>query len=178
VVGPKIHALRKAKGMTLQQVSDRSGLSVSFLSQVERDLASPTVISLAHIAHALGVGASFFLPPPPTGDTVVRSYDRQPFKLHDGEVVYARLGGDFGGRTLEPLLVTYPPRFASEVFRHEGEEFLYVLQGQVEIHLDDEAHSLHEGDSMHFASDRTHWVENLHDLPAQVVFVNTPTYID
>lgn len=178
MVGPKIHALRKAKRMTLQQVSDRSGLSVSFLSQVERDLASPTVISLAHIAHALGVAASYFLPPPPSGDTVVRSYDRQPFKLSDGEVVYARLGGDFDGRTLEPILVTYPPRFVSEVFHHDGEEFLYVLQGQIEVYLDDDAYSLHEGDSMHFASKQTHRVENPRDLPAQVVFVNTPTYID
>lgn len=178
MVGIKIHALRKAKGMTLQQVSDRSGLSASFLSQVERDLASPTVISLAHIAHALGVGASYFLPPPPAGDLVVRSYDRQPFKLADGEVVYARLGSDFEGRTLEPLLVTYPPRFVSEVFNHDGEEFLYVLQGQVLIFFDEQEYRLNEGDSTHFASKQTHRLENPLDLPVQVVFVNTPAYID
>lgn len=178
MVGSKIHALRKAKSMTLRQVSDLSGLSVSFLSQVERDLASPTVSSLAHIAHALGVGASYFLPPPPAADLVVRSYRRQPFQLADGEVVYARLGGEFEGRHLEPLLVTYPPRFSSEVFSHEGEEFLYVLQGQVLMILDEEEHRLQEGDSMHFASNRPHRLENPRDLPTQVLFVNTPTFID
>ena len=178
MVGQKIHALRKARGMTLKQVSGRSGLSVSFLSQVERNLASPTVISLAHIAHALGVGASYFFPPPPADGQVVRSYARQPFKLEDGQVIYARLGGDFEGRTLEPLLVTYPPGFVSETFNHEGEEFLYLLEGQVTIFLEDQEYCLNPGDSMHFRSQHTHRVENPHDVPARVVFVNTPKYLD
>lgn len=178
MIGKKIHSLRKAKGMTLQQISDLSGLSASFLSQVERDLASPTVISLAHIAHALGVGVSYFFPPPPNEALMVRSYERHPFRLEDGLVVYARLGGDFEGRSLEPLFVTYPPRFASEVFSHEGEEFLYVLDGQIEIHLDGASYCLNPHDSMHFMSRHVHRVENSNDTPAQVIFVNTPRYLD
>jgi transcriptional regulator with XRE-family HTH domain len=178
VIGRKIHALRKAKEMTLQQLSDASGLSASFLSQVERDLASPTVISLAHIAHALGVGASYFFPPPPSEDLVVRSYERHPFRLEQGRVVYAKLGGDFAGRALEPLLVTYPPKFESEVFSHEGEEFLYVLEGQVKVFLDDNEYCLNAHDSMHFLSQHVHRLENPNDTPAQVIFVNTPKFLD
>lgn len=178
LVGQKIHALRKAKGLTLKQVSDLSGRSVSFLSQVERNLTSPTVTSLAQIAHALGVGASYFFTPPPREGQVVRSYAHQPFRLEDGEVVYARLGAEFEGRTLEPLLVAYPPHFASETSSHEGEEFLYLLEGQVMIFLEEQEYTLNPGDSMHFASRHTHRVVNPCDVPARILFVNTPKYLD
>jgi transcriptional regulator with XRE-family HTH domain len=178
MVGQKIQALRKRKRMTLRQISELSGLSISFLSQVERDLTSPTVISLAHIAQALGVSASYFLPSPPAASIAVRSYERQPFRLDDGKIVYARLGGDFDERTLEPLLVTYPPHFRSEVFTHPGEEFLYVLEGQVVVHLDQIEYCLNPHDSMHFYSRHIHRTENRQDTPAQVIFVNTPKYLD
>ena len=178
MVGRKIQSLRKQKRMTLKQIGERSGLSVSFLSQVERDLASPTVISLAHIAQALGVSASFFFPPPPAENIAVRSYERQPFRLSDGKIVYARLGGDFEERTLEPLHVTYPPFFKSEVFTHPGEEFLYVLEGQLIVLLDKVEYCLNPHDSMHFYSRHIHQTENRLDIPTQVVFINTPKYLD
>jgi mannose-6-phosphate isomerase-like protein (cupin superfamily) len=164
--------------MTLQQVSELSGLSASFLSQVERDLASPTVISLANIAHALGVNASYFFPPPPPDGLAVQSYARQPFRLEDGGITYARLGGDFDGRALEPLLVTYPANFVSEQSTHLGEEFLYVLEGSVRVHLADLTYDLNADDSMHFPSKHIHRMENPRDVPAKVIFVNTPRYLD
>jgi uncharacterized cupin superfamily protein len=109
---------------------------------------------------------------------VVRSYAHQPFRLEDGEVVYARLGAEFEGRTLEPLLVAYPPHFASETSAHEGEEFLYLLEGQVTIFLEEQEYTLNPGDSMHFASRHTHRVVNPCDVPARILFVNTPKYLD
>ena len=178
MIGQKIHALRKAKGLTLKQVSDLAGRSVSFISQVERDLASPTVTSLAHIAHALGVSASYFLTPPTGENPVVRGYAHQPFQLEGGEVVYARVGSEFEGGALEPLLVTYPPDFVSETYTHEGEEFLYLLEGQFIVFLEDQEYALNPGDSMHFASRYTHRVANPGDVPARLLFVNSPRYLD
>lgn len=177
MVGSKVNSLRKAKGMTLQQLGESAGLSASFLSQVERDMTFPTVISLASIARALGVSPSFFFPPQHIAGPVVRSYERQPFRLEDGHVVYARLGGDFDSRQLEPLLVTYPPRFESEVFSHLGEEFCILLEGKVAFTIDGDQYVLAPGDSMHFRSNRTHRVSNPTDEPAQLVFVNTPPYL-
>ncbi|MCA9836987.1 MAG: helix-turn-helix transcriptional regulator [Trueperaceae bacterium] len=178
MIGKKIHTLRKAKHMTLQQMSEISGLSVSFLSQVERDLASPTVTSLVNIAHALGVQTSYFFPQPPSENLVVRSYERHPFKLEDGKIVYARLGGDFNGRTLEPMLVTYPPQFESEWISHPGEEFIYMLEGQVKVFFDELEYCLNPHDSMHLPSNHSHRICNSYNIPAQVIFVNTPRFLD
>lgn len=178
MIGKKINTLRKAQGLTLQQLSNASGLSVSFISQVERELASPTVVSLAQLAHALQVSPSYFFPPPPSEGCVVRSYARHPFQLEDAAAIYARLGGDFSGRQLEPLLANYPPHFASEEFSHQGEEFLFVLRGNLMISLDGNEYCLDVGDSMHFHSSHVHRVENRGDSPTQVIFVNTPPYLE
>ena len=178
MIGKRLKALRKRMGLTLQQVGAGSGLSAAFLSQVERELTSPSVSSLASIAKALGVGPSYFLPPPPGTGLVVRGYARQPFSMDDATVVYARLGGDYPFRTLEPLHVTYPSHYESELSSHDGEEFYYVLGGQLVITLDAEEHKLNADDSIHFASTRPHRLENRTDVPARVLAVTRPILLD
>ena len=178
MIGKKINALRKRMGLTLQQVSEASGLSAAFLSQVERELTSPSVSSLASIAKALNVSPSFFFPPPQSNELLVLGYARQPFSMDDADVVYARLGSDFSERTLEPLYVTYPPNYTSEESTHPGEEFYLVLNGQLVIHLDGEEYKLNAEDSMHFSSRRPHRLENRGDMPVRVVAVTTPTLLE
>ena len=165
-------------GLTLQQVGEASGLSPAFLSQVERELTSPSVSSLASIARALSVSPSFFFPPPHGNGLLVRNYARQPFRMDDADVVYARLGGDFEARTLEPLHVTYPPNYVSEESAHSGEEFYYVLSGQLVVCLDGEKHKLNAEDSMHFSSKHPHRLENPRDVPVQIIAVTTPTLLE
>ena len=178
MIGKRLNALRKRMGLTLQQLGDLSGLSAAFLSQVERELTSPSVSSLASIAKALDVSPSYFFPPPQGNGIVVRGYARQPFSMDDAEVVYARLGNGYPGRTLEPLHVTYPPHYRSEQSSHEGEEFYYVLAGQLTIELDGEVHKLNADDSIHFASASKHTMANTGDVPAHVVAVTVPTLLD
>lgn len=178
MIGKKINALRKYKGLTLQQVSDAANLSIAFLSQIERGLASPSVSSLASIARALEVSPSYFFPPPPSNGLVVRGYARQPFHMDNSEITYARLGGDFEERLMEPLFVTYPPRYVSERFAHVGEEFVYVLEGQLVIQLGDTKYELNSNDSIHYSSQHVHQIENPTDLPVHAIFVNTPRLLD
>ena len=178
MIGKKLNALRKRKGLTLQQVGDAAGLTPAFLSQVERELTSPSVSSLASIARALDVSPSYFFPPPHGNGAAIRSYARQPFCLDHAEVVYARLGGDFPTRTLEPLFVTYPPGYVSEASTHAGEEFYYVLSGQLVITLHGEEYRLNAEDSMHFSSKLPHQLENQADIPVHVVAVTTPTLLE
>lgn len=177
MIGKKINTLRKRKGLTLQQVSEGSGLSAAFLSQVERELTSPSVASLAGIARALDVAPSFFFPPPPGEGPLVRGYARQPFRMDHAEVVYARLGGDLDARTLEPLHVTYPPGYEDEELAHAGEEFYYVLAGQLVVELGGEAYKLNPDDSLHFRSERPHRLANRGERPAQVIAVTTPALL-
>ena len=178
MIGKKINALRKAKGLTLQEVSDGSGLSAAFLSQVEREKSSPSVASLASIARALDVNPSYFFPPPQGNGLLVHGYARQPFRMDDADVVYARLGGDLAERVIEPLHVTYPAGYESEELTHEGEEFYYVLAGQLTIRLDGEEYRLNAEDSMHFFSCRPHQMINRAEVPVHVIAVTTPRLLE
>lgn len=177
MIGKNILALRRKRGLTLKQVSEGSGLSTAFLSQVERELSSPSVASLASIAKALDVNPSFFFPPPQGNGLLVRGYSRHPFSMDDAEVVYARLGGDFDGRTLEPLHATYPPGYESEEVSHEGEEFYYVLGGQLIVRLEAEEFKLNREDSLHFSSRLRHRLVNRGEAPVHVIAVTTPTLL-
>ncbi len=177
MIGHQIRVLRKRRGMTLQQLGEESGLSAAFLSQVEREMTSLSVSSLASIAKALNVLPSMFFPHPNGHSVAVRGYAREPFRMDHADVVYARLGHSFDGRLLEPLFVTYPPSYRSEFSSHDGEEFYYVLNGQLAVNLDGETYKLNEGDSIHFKSDRRHQLANLSEVPVQVVAVTTPTLL-
>lgn len=177
MIGNKVFALRKKMGLTLQQVSESSGLSIAFLSQVERELSSPSVASLASIAKALQVNPSFFFPPPQGNGLLVHGYSRQPFRMDDADVVYARLGGDFDGRTLEPLHATYPAGYESEEVAHEGEEFYYVLSGQLIVQVEAEEFKLNPEDSFHFLSRLRHRLINRGEAPVHVIAVTTPTLL-
>lgn len=178
MIGQRLNTLRKRKGLTLQQVAEVSGLSAAFLSQVERGLTSPSVSSLAGIAKALEVSPSFFFPPQDSSGIIVRSFARHPFSMADASVVYARLGDGLQQRIMEPLHVTYPPHYLSEESSHEGEEFYYVLGGQLIIHLNGEIHKLNPSDSIHFGSNHPHRLENRSDVPSQVIAVATPALLE
>ena len=178
MIGKRLRTLRKSKRLTLQQLGEAAGLSAAFLSQVERELTSLSVSSLSSIAQALDVSPSYFFPPPVGNGLLVRGYARLPFRMEHAEVVYARLGGGFEGRTLEPLLATYPPGYVSEVSRHRGEEMYYVLSGQLLVEIDGDEHRLDTDDSLHFSSERPHRLANRSDSPVHVIAVTTPTLLD
>lgn len=178
MIGKRLNTLRKRTGLTLQQLGDSAGLSAAFLSQVERERTSLSVSSLASIAKALNVSPSYFFPPPTGNGALVRGYARQPFRMEHADVVYARLGSSFEGRTLEPLMATYPPGYVSERSKHRGEEFYYVLAGQLAVEIDGDEHKLDADDSLHFNSERPHRLANHSDSPARVIAITVPTLLD
>ncbi len=174
-LGERIQELRRQRELTLRALSRQSGFSVSFLSQVERGLSSLSISSLRTIAGALGVDLSYFFPPPVHTNYVTRTTDRKPFRLEGSPIAYVSLGGSFPARTLEPLLVTIPPRYrASEPFAHPGEEFAYVLRGALTLWIDGKRHTLRPGDGIHFSARGRHTFENRGRLPVLAVWVTTP----
>ena len=177
MLGKKVHALRTSRGLTLKELADASGLSPSFLSQIERGLTSPTVISLARIAQAFEVAPSYFFPPPRASGPAVLRYARHPFQVDDNGVFYARLGGHFSGRTMEPLLATYPPGYANERYTHAGEEFVYVVEGRVVFTVDGVEYPLATGDSIHYSAETPHHFENRSDEPVQLIYVSAPPFL-
>lgn len=109
--------------MTLQDLADACGLSVPFLSQVERDLAMPSLTSLTSIAAALGVEMSYFVGAPPPGQIIRRGNEPEHLHFGTGPVTYTRLSGRHQERKMEALHITVPSGLASPVAHREGRAF-------------------------------------------------------
>lgn len=171
----QIRLIRNHQGLTLKELSVRTGLSVSFLSQVERGTSSPAISSLKKIADALEVPiTSFFQPEHNTNYKTVKD-QRRSFRIEGSPAKYIRLSGNFSSRSLESLLVVLDPGAKDRIFQHSGEEVHYVLEGEVEYLIDNEEHHLTAGDSIHFPSDRPHtWHNPLKDETATIMCVVTP----
>jgi transcriptional regulator with XRE-family HTH domain len=156
-LGKKIRKRRRAIDMTLQQVSERVGLSIGFLSQIERGASTPSLASLCNIAEALGTSVDAFVKAPPRATGAVsRQGERETFSLGDARRTYELLGAGFANARLHPTLVRRPPGHVSEIMHNEGEDFVYIIEGCILLEVGGERHILNKGDSMHFQSHLPH----------------------
>lgn len=155
-VGAMIRARRKQLHLTLQALSAAANVSVGYLSQVERDHATPSLGTLAGIARALDVGMDYFIATPPIESALTRNGQRPAFSVAGSSILYERIGADFAGNVLSSFILTIPPGYASETISHEGEEIVYILEGELIVRVDDEAMVLRVGDGFHFRGNRPH----------------------
>ncbi len=172
-LGNLIRKCRKKRMLTLKELCDKAGLSVGYLSQVERGNATPSLGTLAQIARALDLGLDYFVTRPKPGDAVSYAEQRRKFSLSESSVTYEALSADFPGHELSAFIMHCPPGFQSETFQHEGEEFIYVLSGSIEQSLDGEAFTLNEGDSLHYNGMTPHSWKTLGDTPARMLWTGT-----
>jgi transcriptional regulator with XRE-family HTH domain len=176
--GKKVKELRHEHKMSLRDLAKISGCSISFLSQVERNLVSPTVASLRKISDALGVTiTSFFDSPQEDRDSVVvRKNERVKLTSKASRVVYESLKPKGANSVLEPLYhILEKGAFSGNDYNmHVGEEFVYVLHGQVEITLDKKSMTLNAGDSAVYNSNIPHRWKNTYDGETILLWVNTP----
>ncbi len=173
-VGPLVRARRMQLDITLTELGKRSGLSVPFLSQIERGHTGLTVISLVKISNALGVNANYFLHVDEPDMPIRRSGDHHFFSLAESKMRLARIGSVNPERSLEPILLIFPANYETEALQHAGEEFIYVLQGKITIRLGKKKHVLTKGDTAHFKSAIRHKWINTTDQEAQMIWIGTP----
>jgi transcriptional regulator with XRE-family HTH domain len=174
-LGSKIRALRQRLKRTLDETATAAGISKPFLSQVERGLASPSLTSLKGIAGALGVTMQYFVETPSEERSVCRADQLKFFSFADSANLFARLTNSTGGRQLESILVRMPPgKRRAEVTTHAGEEFLYVIAGQMVLTLEGKTFELYAGDSAHYESTVPHAWANPGNIETMVVWVGTP----
>ena len=95
----------------LQSLADATGISVGYVSQVERDLATPSLGTLAQIARSLDVGVDYFIATPDVGDALSRAGERQSFSVSGSSIVYERIGTDFAGNVLSSFILSIPPGY-------------------------------------------------------------------
>ncbi|HEY3183369.1 MAG TPA: cupin domain-containing protein [Gaiellaceae bacterium] len=179
-IGSTIRALRQERGLSLRDLSRLTGFSISFLSLVERGRSSLALTSLQKVATALGTSvASFF---PDVGRAregavphVVRAQGGASQLSTGSQRTYKLLSGRSFTRVLEPMLVTVEPsETIEEPYSHEGEEFAYVLSGELLFVVDGVHHTVGPGDSIHFQSSIPHSIHNSGREAVQAVWVLTP----
>jgi transcriptional regulator with XRE-family HTH domain len=172
-VGALIRARRRRLHMTLQALCDAAGISVGYLSQVERDHATPSLGTLAQIARSLDVGVDYFIATPSMEDGLTRAAERNRFSVDGSSIVYERIAADFTGNVLSSFILHVPPGYRSETVAHEGEEILYVLEGSITQRLDDHEMVLSSGDSVHFRGNHPHSWSNDTDGTVRLLWTGT-----
>lgn len=178
-VGEKIKELREMKGMSLQDIADKTGFSTAFISQIENHLISPPLGALIKLSHAMNMEiGKFFQQEGKSPYTIVRKNERvQTSRVASKEGVrygysYESLAPDKINRSMEPFLVTLEPMERKGApYSHEGEEFIFVLEGRIEVQLDTYTDILEAGDSIYYDSTVPHRVTCLDETPAKILAV-------
>jgi quercetin dioxygenase-like cupin family protein/DNA-binding Xre family transcriptional regulator len=184
-VGWRIRSLRTRKRMTLRALSSLCGLSVGFLSQIERGLSSFSIASLRSVCQALDVSLADVLVMSndpgnailvdPRHSAITKGDNRSHVSLSDASIKYRFLSTGFPGRRFETVVGEMAPGSHSEPHSHEGEEFGYVLEGGIVLVSDEEAHELGPGDSYHLMASTPHAC-NAGGEGAKVLWVQTARY--
>jgi transcriptional regulator with XRE-family HTH domain len=177
-IGQRIKKLRLKQKKRLKDISQSTGLSISYLSQVERATCFVSIFSLEKIASALGVKISHLLDDQDnSSDYVMRNYQQESIYVNKATHYYKRLSHHQEDYILEPNLITvlpYNPANPTTANRHKGEEFIYILEGVLTVILDGTTYLLNPGDCMHYKSTLLHDWQNHTSKLVRMIYVNTP----
>jgi transcriptional regulator with XRE-family HTH domain len=172
-IGSAVHARRKRMGFTLNELAERSGLSAPFISQVERGLAGPSIVSLIALAEALDVDINYFVSVP-RPNQIVRRGDAPEYIQSGLPARYIRLSGRHEERKMEALLMEIPAGLGSPTTKRDGEGFWYLLEGEIEMTVGKETFSLTAGDSAHFDQRHPYSMRNPGTVTARILWAGTP----
>lgn len=162
MLGSKIRNKRSEKNMSLKELAEKIDLTASFLSQIERDLAEPSITSLRKIANALDVPIFYFLMTDEDSSPVVRKNERKTLRFPESHLEYELLTPDVS-RMMEVFIATLDPEtdgVGELESTHPGEECILILEGKMEITVGEETYILEEGDSIYYFASLPHTVRN------------------
>ncbi len=174
-IGERIKKRRLKLGLTQEELAARTELSKGFISQLERNLTSPSIATLMDILEALGTDISDFFAK--DGDEKVVFSPDDMFVSDDAQIgsSVCWLVPNAQKNLLEPILVTFAPGGSSYPDDpHEGEEFGYVLSGSVTLKLGSRSFKIKKGESFCFKPTEEHYIVNNTQREARVIWVATP----
>jgi len=175
-IGKRIRQYRLQKNFTLQELADKSGYSKGYLSKVEKSGKAPPVATLSVIARELGVSVSVILGEETLYDSIclVRENERTLMAKTGEEFGYAyeALANPYPNKHMEPFILSYPADDAlKHTFQHDGEEMLFVLEGQMRFKYGNSEFVLNRGDCLYFDSSVAHSGEPIGDKPLKTLIV-------
>ncbi len=172
-IGYKIKQLRIQKGLTLEELASRSELTKGFLSQLERNLTSPSIATLNDIVEALGTTLADFFKEEKEEQLVFRKKDffvdeRENYTLH-------WIVPNTQKNEMEPIMIELPQGGESfQMDPHSGEEFGYVLEGAIVLVTGDDSYAVHKGETFYLMGKTTHYMRNEKKTTAKVLWISTP----
>ena len=168
-IGQKIKKVRTKKKMPLEAMANETGFSIDYLKKIEAGKKIPPVGALLQIARALEIDSTFFLREEASNlQKRVRAYTKRT-----DNYAYTTLTPGAENKHLKAFKISIEPLQDHEGvgYQHEGEEFVYVLQGSVEIAVGEHVNILEEGDSLHFNSGIRHRMRNISEIRSEMLVV-------
>ena len=172
-IGNKLKELRVLKGLTQEELADRSELSKGFISQLERNLTSPSITTLMDILQCLGTSIGEFFNEAPDEQIVFgkQDYFVKEDTEYKNEIKWIIPNAQ--KNTIEPIYLTLQAGGSTcPDTPHEGEEIGYVLQGAVSIHLGNKTYKAKKGESFYYTADKTHFLSSKNG--ATLIWVSSP----
>jgi transcriptional regulator with XRE-family HTH domain len=168
--GAKMKQLRQARKMSFEELAGKTGFSHRYLKEIEEGDAIPPVSAVIQIAKALSIDSGSFLS---AEDEASKKRRSESFFKRTQAYAYKTLTPEAEQRHMKAFLVTIDPKQDHRMvqYRHDGEEFVYVLKGDVEVMVGEHQSFLKKGETLHFDSGITHKLRNLSDREAKLLVV-------
>lgn len=175
--GQRVRSSREAQGFTLEELASKAGIPAELLAQLERGETYLPLGQLIKLSKALSLKMSDVISSGQEPFTIVRSEQRRSFtrfgksKEDSHGYEYESLAPNKKDRTMEPFVVTLHPSASDEPSSHDGQEFIFVLDGEMEVVIGDVRDVLKPGDAVYYDSTSTHLVKAHGDKPAKILAV-------
>ncbi len=174
-VGNRIKSIRKRKGLTLQNLSEKSGMSATAISAIERNVSSPTVNTLASIGKALGESLSSLLGEAEIAYVVTRADGRERPAAQGSGVDFQSLATGVPGQRFVPMIAILAPGATSgdDPVNRDADDFLFVMRGMLDVESNGTTIRLGEGDSLYFRGNTPYRWRNAAAGETQIILVST-----
>lgn len=177
-IGERIKKSRNEKSMSLRELANKVELSASFLSQIEQGKASPSIENLKKIANSLDVRVSYLIEDEDEERNVehIRKGHVRYIESRDSNTKMALLTMSNSEKNMEPILyeIGVDGESGRNYYSHSGEEFIYILEGELIIYISDKEYKLVKGDSLYFKSSLKHRFKNISGKETKALWVVSP----
>ncbi len=177
-LGSRIHKAREMRGLTLEDLSSRTGIRLETLEKVESHRMIPPLGELIKLGKALEMKMGYFISPGVEKPMTVVHADKRPAVSRHGKkrseqygYFYESLAPEKANRFMEPFLITMVPTEVTELSSHDGQEFIFVLEGEIRAQVMEQVEILRPGDAVYYDSSNPHLVKCHGEKPAKILAV-------
>ncbi|CDC41160.1 transcriptional regulator XRE family [Firmicutes bacterium CAG:449] len=174
VIGKKIKMLRTLNNLTQEELASRCDLTKGYISQLENDLTSPSIATLVDILDVLGSNLNEFFSSDTISEKIVFTKENYFSKNNEyGSITWLITNAQ--KNEMEPILLNLYPNQSTPIdYPHEGEEFGYVIEGNILVCLDNQKFKCKKGESFYYESSKTHYLKNTSNSNAKIIWISSP----